>query len=180
MMAGIVPNRLPYANPSNIVAVHNALTVEMLRTRIWEIMKSDDTMHRQYAHGTTWRPGVIWDDLSLGTVVSEHVCWRDGQLWSTDRCSFAIRSHHVEHPCEWCYLKNPVPGHPVKYLWCVSLTPARRELDSAIAFIGFFRPPLLLFHQALFHYVSSRSIGHVQVSRDIRYDHDLHASGKFY
>ena len=68
MMAGMVPNRLPYANPSNIVADHNALTVEMLRTSIWEIMKSDDTMHRQYACG-------MWRRVRMKSEIRPVKCW---------------------------------------------------------------------------------------------------------
>ena len=70
MMAGMVPNRLPYANPSNIVAVHNALTVEMLSTSIWEIMNSDDTMHRQYARG-------MWRRVRMKSEIRPMKCWYD-------------------------------------------------------------------------------------------------------
>ena len=50
-IGGNAPHTLPYANPTTTLGIHSALTSDTPIANTWEIMKAEDTIHRQYARG---------------------------------------------------------------------------------------------------------------------------------
>ena len=84
---------------------------------------------------------AISDRLSLGTVVGERVCRRDGQLLSRGRCPLSVHGGHDERR-QQCHWKNV---QPIQYSSPSAIHQHERiETDTAIAYNEFSHPESLL------------------------------------